>query len=225
MLLLFSSHLPIGPQPYPVLYGVANPVRGLLDRKRSEEHLPSSNQSKRKTQTNKNDNEKGTRIAKYTCQKKIDDGHSMERVWHSASREPSDTLPGSQPSTQTRSVYPIPMMHLNVLTFFLLTGGCSEGLDAFRFFFYTTRTHQPGSHRKATHDKNCDDVTVRGANPTLYARKKLSGLFAKFPKVQVEKKRGRIPAQDAEHQNYLILDHYYIYFWRTCPCAQGRVGS
>ena len=24
--------------------------------------------------------------------------------------------------------------HLNVLTFFPLTGGCSEGLDAFRFF-------------------------------------------------------------------------------------------
>ena len=66
---------------------------------------------------------------------------------------------------------------------------------------------------------------VRGANPTLHARKKLSGLFEKFPKVQLEKKRGGIPAQDAEHQNYLILDHYYIYFWRTCPCAQGRVGS
>ena len=41
--------------------------------------------------------------------------------------------------------------------------------------------------------------TVRGANPTLYARKKLSGLFEKFPKVQLEKKRGGIPAQDAEH--------------------------
>ena len=25
--------------------------------------------------------------------------------------------------------------HLNVLTFFPLTGGCSEGLDAFIFFF------------------------------------------------------------------------------------------
>ena len=33
-------------------------------------------------------------------------------------------------------------------------------------------------------------VQVRGANPTLYARKKLSGLFEKFPKVQLEKKRG-----------------------------------
>ena len=93
---------------YPVLYVVANLVRGLLDRKRSEEHLPSSNESKRKTQTNKNDKEKGTRIAKYTCQKKIDDGHSIERVWHSASREPSDTFPGSQPCTQTRSIYHIP---------------------------------------------------------------------------------------------------------------------
>ena len=53
LLLLFSSHQPIGPQPYPVIYVVANPVRGLLDRKRSEEHQPSSNESKRKTQTHK----------------------------------------------------------------------------------------------------------------------------------------------------------------------------
>ena len=30
---------PIGPQPYPVIDVVANPVRGLLDIKRSEEHL------------------------------------------------------------------------------------------------------------------------------------------------------------------------------------------
>ena len=89
-------------------YVVANPVRGLLDRKRSEEHLPSSNESKRKTQTNKNDKEKGIKIAKYRCQKKIDDVHLIERVWHSASREPSDTLPGSQPCTQTRSIYHIP---------------------------------------------------------------------------------------------------------------------
>ena len=36
-----------------VIHVVANPVRGLLDRKRSEEHLPSSNESKRKTQTHK----------------------------------------------------------------------------------------------------------------------------------------------------------------------------
>ena len=35
-----------------VIYVVANPVRGLLDRKRSKEHLQSSNQSKRKTQCN-----------------------------------------------------------------------------------------------------------------------------------------------------------------------------
>ena len=39
------------------------------------------------------------------------------------------------------------------------------------------------------------------------------------------KKKGGIPPQDAEYQNYLILYHYYIYFWRPCPCAQGRVGS
>ena len=37
-----------------VLYVVANPVvRGLLGRKRSEEHLPSSNESKIKTQTHR----------------------------------------------------------------------------------------------------------------------------------------------------------------------------
>ena len=77
------------------------PVRGLLDRKRSEEHLPSSNESKRKTHT-KNDKEKGTGVTKYTGQKKINEGHSIEGVWHSASREPSNTLPGSQPCTQKR---------------------------------------------------------------------------------------------------------------------------
>ena len=47
--MLFSSYKPIGPQPYPVIYVVANPVRGLLDRKISEEHLHSSNESKIKT--------------------------------------------------------------------------------------------------------------------------------------------------------------------------------
>ena len=113
--MLFSSHQPIEPQPNPVIYVVANPVRVLLDRKRSEEHLQSSNESKRKTQTNKNDKEKGTRITKCTCQKKIDEGHSIERVWHSASREPSDTLPGSQPCTQTRSIYHIPHSQIHLL--------------------------------------------------------------------------------------------------------------
>ena len=39
----------IGPQPYPVIYVAANLVRGLLDRKRSEEHLKSSNESTKKT--------------------------------------------------------------------------------------------------------------------------------------------------------------------------------
>ena len=48
-------------------------------------------------------------VTKYTGQKKINEGHSIERVWHSAGREPSDTLPGSQPCTQkTRSIYHIP---------------------------------------------------------------------------------------------------------------------
>ena len=34
----------------------------------------------------KNDKEKGTGITKYTGQRKIDEGHSIERVWHSTSR-------------------------------------------------------------------------------------------------------------------------------------------
>ena len=79
--------------------------------------------------------------------------------------------------------------------------------------------------RSTTTTETVCSMTVRGANPTLYARKKLSDLFEKFPNVQLEKNRGGIPPQDAEHQNYLILYHYYIYFWRPCPCAQGSVGS
>ena len=43
--LLTLNHKPIGPQPYPVIYTVSNPVRGLLDSKLSEEHLQSSNES------------------------------------------------------------------------------------------------------------------------------------------------------------------------------------
>ena len=68
--------------------------------------------AKEKHKHTKNDKEKGTTgITKYTGQRKIDDGHSIERVWHSASREPSDTLPGSQPmhpKTRTGSIYHIP---------------------------------------------------------------------------------------------------------------------
>ena len=62
---------------------VANPVRGLLDRKRSEEHLPSSNESKERHK-NTDDKEKGTGITKYTGQRKINERHSIERVWHSS---------------------------------------------------------------------------------------------------------------------------------------------
>ena len=46
----------------------------------------------------------------YTCQKKIEEGHSIKRVWYNASRESSDTLPGLQPCTQTRSVYHTPYL-------------------------------------------------------------------------------------------------------------------
>ena len=45
--------LPIGPQPYPVTYAVVSSVRGLLDRKTSEEYLQSSNESiKKKNKAN-----------------------------------------------------------------------------------------------------------------------------------------------------------------------------
>ena len=39
MLLLYSSHSPIGPQPYPVIYVVANPVRGHKEVPRSTGHI------------------------------------------------------------------------------------------------------------------------------------------------------------------------------------------
>ena len=67
-------------------------------------------EQKKNTNTQKKtDKEKGTGITKYPGQKKINEGHSIERVWHSAGREPSDTLPGSQPCTQkTCSIYHIP---------------------------------------------------------------------------------------------------------------------
>ena len=91
-------------------YVVANPVRGLLDRKRSEEHLPSSNESKRKTQTNKKRRRKRNKNNSKMHMPEKDKRRAFDResVWHSASREPSDTLPGSQPCTQTRSIYHIP---------------------------------------------------------------------------------------------------------------------
>ena len=39
LLLLYSSHYPIGPQPYPVIYVVANPVRGRKEVPRSTGHI------------------------------------------------------------------------------------------------------------------------------------------------------------------------------------------
>ena len=54
--------------------------------KRSEEHLPSSNESKEKHK-HTNDKEIGTGITKYTGQRKINERHSIERVWHSAGRD------------------------------------------------------------------------------------------------------------------------------------------
>ena len=39
LLLLYSSHKPIGPQPYSVIYAVANPVRGHKEVPRSRRHI------------------------------------------------------------------------------------------------------------------------------------------------------------------------------------------
>ena len=77
-------------------YVVANPVRGLLDRKRSEGHLQSSNESVKTIQKRQNER---NNVTQSTDQKRVEEGHSIERVWHSASREPPDTLPELQPCT------------------------------------------------------------------------------------------------------------------------------
>ena len=79
-------------QPYPVLYAVAIPIRGLLDRKISKEHLQSSNESI-KIKTNRNDKKrnKNTKIMLEKIQ-----GHSIERAWYTASRQTSYTPRESQ---------------------------------------------------------------------------------------------------------------------------------
>ena len=70
-------------------------VSGLLDRKRSEEHLQSFSKSMelKDQKQNKNDKKIGT-TTQSTCQKKIlIEERSIRRVWYTASREPSDTPP------------------------------------------------------------------------------------------------------------------------------------
>ena len=52
-----------------------------LDRKRSEEHLQSSNESMAtETKHNINDKKKGITQSTLSCQKKVQEGHSIERV-------------------------------------------------------------------------------------------------------------------------------------------------
>ena len=54
----------------------------------------------------KNDKEKGTGITKYTCTEKIDEGHSIERVWHSsASRDKEHYLLLLIRGTRRETVY------------------------------------------------------------------------------------------------------------------------
>ena len=66
-------------------------VPGLLDRKRSQEHLQ---REQKNTTKSKIKRQKKGAITKCICQKNIEERPSIGRVWYSASREPSDTLPG-----------------------------------------------------------------------------------------------------------------------------------
>ena len=88
-------------------YYVSNPYVVCLTEKdqRNIYKDPTGANKKNITKQNRNDkkNFEGA-TTEYTCQKKIEEGHSIERVWYNASRESSDTFPGSQPCTQTRSV-------------------------------------------------------------------------------------------------------------------------
>ena len=70
-------------------------IRGTSTKLQGEQKYTTKNKIKRQKERNN----------KYTCQKKIEEEHSIERVRYSASREPSDTLPGSQPCTRTHSIY------------------------------------------------------------------------------------------------------------------------
>ena len=47
-------------------------------------------------------------INTHTHMPEEDRRRALDKVWYSASREPSDTLPGSQPCTQTHSIYHTP---------------------------------------------------------------------------------------------------------------------
>ena len=64
--------------------------------------------AKEKHKHTKNDKEKGTEITKYTGQRKIDEGHSIERVWHSASRAIRYPPRLATMHPKTRSIYHIP---------------------------------------------------------------------------------------------------------------------
>ena len=61
------------------------------------------------------------------------------------------SLPSGNPfKCHEEVLYLQPMIpHLNVLTFSPLTGGCSEGLDAFRFFFKYYRRTSTGDAAKS----------------------------------------------------------------------------
>ena len=83
----------------------------------------------------------------------------------------------------------------------LLSGHLGVVAGTLRGFFFLVRYDSVGVQLTRLHAlcqgtltsecvwKNLN-ATVWGANPTLYTRKKLSGLFEKFLKVQLEKKKG-----------------------------------
>ena len=86
--------------------------------------LPRELENKTKQKQDKNDKKKAT-ITQNTCHKKTGEGHSIKRVYYRASRELSDTLPGSQPYTQTHSIY---NSVLSGLQFFLQAQSTSTSL-------------------------------------------------------------------------------------------------
>ena len=68
-------------------YVVAKPERGLLGRKRAEDHLQSSNESMKKQNITKNDKTKRNTNTKHMPEKDGIRALDRERVWYSASRE------------------------------------------------------------------------------------------------------------------------------------------
>ena len=87
------------------MYVVANPVRALLDKKKirgTSTVVQSSNESMKtkqnKTKTRQKRQKEMNNNTKHMPEKRIGEGHSIERVWYSASREPSPRIATMHPN-------------------------------------------------------------------------------------------------------------------------------